>query len=83
MDQRAQTNCHASLWTWCTQTNMCAHQLTCPLGPTHRNLGALLMSVHPNLFGVPLLLVSFPNVSFHAWTSPLARSHAQGAQFHN
>jgi hypothetical protein len=32
-----------------SQTNPCARQPSCPLGPMHPSLGALLMSMCPNL----------------------------------
>jgi hypothetical protein len=52
-----QMNHHAPSWTWCTQTNLCTHQPSHPLGPTCPNLGVILMPSCPNLFGSPIILV--------------------------
>jgi hypothetical protein len=53
------------------QTNTCTHQPLRPLGLTRPNLGVLLMSTCPNLFGAPFSWFLSPHASPHAWASPL------------
>jgi len=81
--------CHAASWTGAPK------RINVPMNPcTHWTFVSFRTSMPqtwvrsscqctPTSLVCPFSWFLLPNVSFHAWTSPLARSHAQGAQFHN